>query len=165
MDTISDTVSLSPSSHATVVKLNLIYSHWYSTLFFIRTSAILMWLNVLIFWRFFQHQNALIFLFSIKYSYLLIAKIAIKYKAITFGGASFSTNVARRKTVVQPECLGRRCKPFSVGSRGETLEILGYFAFWIAQNIALLALQQGTLTKAYTRNQHFWAFGGVSLSS
>ena len=28
-----------------------------------------------------------------------------------------------------------------------------------------VALRQGTLTKAYTRNQHFWAFGGLSLGS
>ena len=37
-----------------------------------------------------------------------------------FGGASFSTSVARRKTVVQPRSLGRRCKPSQVASRGET---------------------------------------------
>ena len=54
-----------------------------------------------------------------------------------FGGAGFSTSVARRKTVVQPGSMGRRCKPSPVGSRGETLEIFGYFVFWIAQNIAL----------------------------
>ena len=72
-----------------------------------------------------------------------------------FGGAGFSTSVARRKTVVQLGSLGQRCKPSPVGSRGETLEIFAYFAFGIAQNIALLALRQGTLTKAYTINQHF----------
>ena len=43
--------------------------------------------------------------------------------------------------------LGWYCKPSPVGSRGKTLEIYGYFAFSIAQNIALLALQQGTLMK------------------
>ena len=82
-----------------------------------------------------------------------------------FLGASFSTSIARRKTIVQPGSLGRCCRPFPVGSRGKTLEVFGYFAFRIAQNIALLALQQGTLTKTYTRNQHFWAFGGLSLGS
>ena len=69
------------------------------------------------------------------------------------------------KTVVQPGNLGWHCKPSPVGSRGKTLEIFGYFVFGIAQNIALLALWQGMLTKAYTRNQHFWAFGGLSLGS
>ena len=54
-----------------------------------------------------------------------------------FGGASFSTSVARRKTVVQLGSLGWCCKPSPVGSKGETLEIFGYFAFWIAQNMAL----------------------------
>ena len=81
------------------------------------------------------------------------------------GGAGFSMNAVKRKTIVQLGSLGRHCKPSPVGSRGKTLEIFGYFAFWIAQNIALLALRQGTLTKAYTRNQHFWAFGGLSLGS
>ena len=38
-----------------------------------------------------------------------------------FGGAGFSTSIARRKTVVQPGSLGQRCKPSPVGSRGETL--------------------------------------------
>ena len=64
-----------------------------------------------------------------------------------FGGAGFSTTVARRKTIVQLVSLGWCCKPSPVGSRGKTLEIYGYFAFSIAQNIALLALQQGTLMK------------------
>ena len=82
-----------------------------------------------------------------------------------FGGAGFSTSVARRKTVVQPGSLGRCCKSSPVGSRGETLEIFGYFAFWIAQNITLLALQQGMSAKACTRNQHFWAFEGLSFGS
>ena len=52
-----------------------------------------------------------------------------------------------------------------MGSKCKTLEIFGYFAFWIAQNIALLALRQGMLTEAYTRNQHFWVFGGLSSVS
>ena len=72
-----------------------------------------------------------------------------------FGGAGFSTTVAKRKTVVQLGSLGRCCKPSPVKSKGETLEILACFAFCIAQNIAVLALRQGTLTKAYSRNQHF----------
>ena len=82
-----------------------------------------------------------------------------------FGSAVFLTSIARRKTVVQLGSLGQHCKTSPVGSRGETPEIFGYFAFWIAQNIALLALKQGTLAKAYTRNQHFWVFGGLNLGS
>ena len=82
-----------------------------------------------------------------------------------WGGADFLISVGTRKTVVQLGSLGRCCKPYPVGSRGKTLEMFGYFAFWIAQNITLLALRQGMLTKAYTRNQHFWAFGGLSLGS
>ena len=58
-----------------------------------------------------------------------------------------------------------RCKPSAVESRGEAPENFGYFAFWIAQIIALVALRQRTVTKAYTRNQHFWEFGGLSLGS
>ena len=59
-----------------------------------------------------------------------------------WGGASFSTSVLRRKTIMQLGSLGQCCKPSPVGSTGKTLEICGYFAFWIAQNIALLALRQ-----------------------
>ena len=36
-----------------------------------------------------------------------------------FRGATFSTGVARRKTVVQLGSLGQHCKPSPVGSRGE----------------------------------------------
>ena len=43
------------------------------------------------------------------------------------------------------------------------LQAFRSFAFWIAQNNALVALRQWTVTKAYTRNQHFWEFGGLSL--
>ena len=43
-----------------------------------------------------------------------------------FGGATFSTSVVRRKTVVQQESLGQRCKPSPVGSMGKTLGI-----FWL----------------------------------
>ena len=102
---------------------------------------------------------------------VLLSKYWHKYKQITvpypavFGGAGFLMSVARRKTVAQLGSLGQCWKPSPVGSRGKTLEIFGYFAFWIAQNIALLALQQGTLTKTYTRNQHFSAIGGLSLES
>ena len=92
-------------------------------------------------------------------------KAQVVNSANFFGGAGFSTSIARRKTVVQPVSLARCCKPSLVEYWGETLGIFGYFAFWIAQNIALLALSQGTLTKAYTRNQHFWAFEGLSLGS
>ena len=35
---------------------------------------------------------------------------------------------------------GGSCKPSPVGSRGKAPENLGYFTFWIAQNIALAAL-------------------------
>ena len=45
------------------------------------------------------------------------------------GGAGFSTSIAKRKTVVQPGSLGQCSKLSSVGSRGKTLEIFGYFAF------------------------------------
>ena len=82
-----------------------------------------------------------------------------------FGGANFSTSVARRKTAVLLGSPGQHCKLSPVKSRGETLEMFDYFVFWIAQNIALLALQQGTLTKVYTRNQHFWVFESLSLGS
>ena len=43
--------------------------------------------------------------------------------------------------------------------------LFDYFAFWVAQNIALVALQQRTVTKAYTRNQLFWELGCLSLGS
>ena len=46
-----------------------------------------------------------------------------------FGGADFLTSIVKRKTVVQLGSLGRCCKPSPVGSRGEILEIFGYFAF------------------------------------
>ena len=49
------------------------------------------------------------------------------------------------------------------GVQGQNPGNFGYFAFWIAQNITLLALRQGKLTKAYIRNQHLWAFAGLSL--
>ena len=74
-------------------------------------------------------------------------------------------SVVKRKTVVQLGSLGQHYKPSSVGSRGKMLEIFAYSAFWIAQNITLLALRQGILTKAYTINQDFWAFGGLSWGS
>ena len=86
------------------------------------------------------------------------------YPAI-LGGAGFLMSVVKRKTVVQLGSLGQHYKPSPVGSRGKMLEIFAYSAFWIAQNITLLALRQGILTKAYTINQHFWAFGGLSWGS
>ena len=92
-----------------------------------------------------------------------LVAMPVSYPTI-FWGAGFLMSVVRRKTAVQLGNLGQYCKPSPVGSRGETLEI-GYFAFWIAQNIALLAMWQRTLMKVYTRNQHFWVFGGFSLGS
>ena len=48
-----------------------------------------------------------------------------------FGGEVlvFQHSIARRKTVVQPVCLGWHCKPSPVGFRGKTLDIFGYFVF------------------------------------
>ena len=86
------------------------------------------------------------------------------YPAI-LGGAGFLMSVVKRKTVVQLGSLEQHYKPSPVGSRGKMLEIFAYSAFWIAQNITLLALRQGILTKAYTINQDFWAFGGLSWGS
>ena len=77
-----------------------------------------------------------------------------------FWGVGFSTSLARRKAVAQLGSLvgkGRRPrKSSSVWSKGAALENCGYFAFWIAQNIALVNLRQKTVTKACTRNQHVW---------
>ena len=55
--------------------------------------------------------------------------------------------------------LGGHCKPSPVAFRGKALENVGYFAFWIAQKIAIVALRQQTVTKAYTRNQWGSEFG------
>ena len=63
------------------------------------------------------------------------------------------------------EVWGGAVSPPQWGPGAKPWNVFGYFAFWIAQNITLLALQQGTLTKAYTRNQHFSVFGGLSLGS
>ena len=65
-------------------------------------------------------------------------------------------------TAREPE---RRCKPSPLGSRSKAPENFGYFAFWIAQNIAFLALSPRMMTKACTRNQQFWEFQGLSLGS
>ena len=65
---------------------------------------------------------------SVGFVIYILHEESVPYPAI-FGGASFSTSVARRKTVVQLGSLGWCCKPSPVGSRGETLEIFGYFAF------------------------------------
>ena len=87
-----------------------------------------------------------------------------------FGGASFSMSIARRKAVVHLGNLGVRrgagcCKLSPVGFKDNAMGNFGHFEFWIAQNIALVALQQWMVTKANTRNQYFWGFGGLSLVS
>ena len=62
--------------------------------------------------------------------YKLIASFYFQCLTLQFfGGASFSTSIARRKTIVQLGSLRQRCKPSPLGSRGETLEIFGYFVF------------------------------------
>ena len=86
----------------------------------------------------------------------------VLYPAI-YGGTS--TSIAWRKTIGQPGVWGGTVSPPQWGPGAKPWKFFGYFAFWIAQNIALLALRQGTLTKVYTRNQHFWAFGGLNLGS
>ena len=58
-----------------------------------------------------------------------IVTYPVLYPAIFFGGAGFLTSIARRKTVVQPGSLGWCCKPSTVGAKGKTLEIFGYFVF------------------------------------
>ena len=80
------------------------------------------------------------------------------------GGAGFSKNE-------KPLCsLGTwgRYKSSPVGSRGEAPEHFGYFAFWIAQNMAVVTLQQRAHcgTSAWTviclfldEFLHFWEFG------
>ena len=59
----------------------------------------------------------------------------------------------------------RRCKSSPLGSRSKAPENFGYFAFLIAQNIAFLALSQQSMTKTYTRNQHFESFGVLAWDS
>ena len=56
------------------------------------------------------------------------------------------------------------CKPSPVESRGKAQKNFDYFAFWITQNITIMALQQQPVTKPYSRNQHFdtlevWVWG------
>ena len=82
-----------------------------------------------------------------------------------FWGAGFSTSVARRKTVVQLGGLGSAVSPPQWGPGTKPQKIFGYLHSEQAQNIALMALWQWTVMKAYTRNQHFWEFGGLSLGS
>ena len=56
----------------------------------------------------------------------------------------FKVPVFRRAERIEKPLCSRgvwgRCKPSPVGSRGEAPEYFDYFAFWIAQSIALLAL-------------------------
>ena len=85
-----------------------------------------------------------------------------------FGGCRFLDEPSEEKNhcaTGESGTEGGGWKPSLVGSRGETPESCDYFVFWIAQNIALVALRQRTVVKAYTRNQHFWEFGGLSLVS
>ena len=64
--------------------------------------------------------------------------------------SAVSSNFFRKKTVVQLGSLVGRCKSYPVWSSGEAPDNVGHFAFWIAQNIALVALRQRTLAKACT---------------
>ena len=82
-----------------------------------------------------------------------------------FEGCWFWDKRSEKKNTCAARESGSHCKTSPVGSMGKSLRKHGYFAVWIAQNIALLALQQQTVTKAYTRNQHFWQFGCLSLGS
>ena len=68
-----------------------------------------------------------------------------------WGGCQFYDEWVLGKGVVSPPQWGPGAK---------TWKIFHYFAFWIAQSIAHVALQQRTLMKAYTRNQYFWEIGG-----
>ena len=87
-----------------------------------------------------------------------------------FEGAGFLTNAARRKSACAADKAGSKCGDgggCSIlspdGFRGEAPNNFGYFAFWVAQSIALVALIQRTVTKAYNRNQHFWEFGDFAF--
>ena len=82
-----------------------------------------------------------------------------------FWGAGFSTSVARRKTVVQLGGLGSAVSPPQWGPGTKPQKILAILYSEQAQNIALVTRWQRMVMKAYTRNQHFWEFGGLSLGS
>ena len=49
-----------------------------------------------------------------------------------WGGAGFSTSVARRKTIVQLGSLGGAVSPPQWGPGTTPQKIFGYFAFWIS---------------------------------
>ena len=90
---------------------------------------------------------------------------SVLYPAFFGGGAGFSTRLAKINCCAAGGSVGECFKLSPVGYRDEGPENCGYFAFLIAQNITPKALQQQTVIKAYTRNQNFWEFGGLSLGS
>ena len=67
------------------------------------------------------------------------------YPAIFWGCRLFDKRSEEKSRCAAGES-GERCKPSPVGSRDKASENCGYSAFWIAQNIALVALGQRTLT-------------------
>ena len=75
--------------------------------------------------------------------------------SIFWGGAGFSMSVAKRKTVVQLGSLGSTVSPPQWGPGTKPQKILAILHSEQAQNIALVAQRQRTVTKAYTRDQHF----------
>ena len=96
--------------------------------------------HVYIFWTCFSKQgNKLYFQSTIGYLWAILSSAVSRN---FWGGCWLLTSIARRKAVVQLGSLGWHCRPSPVGPRGKTLEFFGYFAFWIAQNITLLALER-----------------------
>ena len=76
------------------------------------------------------------------------------YPAIFFVCWFFSKG-SKEKNRCAVDDSGGHCKPSPVVFRGKTPENVGYFAFSIAQNIALVAVRQQTVMKTYIRNQLF----------
>ena len=63
-----------------------------------------------------------------------------------FRGCRFFDKRSKEKNHYAAGQSGERFKPSPVGFSGEAPENCGYFAFWIAQNITLMALGQRTVT-------------------
>ena len=76
------------------------------------------------------------------------------YSAIFWGCQFFGKRSEEKNRCAVGES-GGRCKSSPVAFRGETRKMLAILHSESAQNIALVALRQQTVTKGYTRNLHF----------
>ena len=74
----------------------------------------------------------------------ILRNIATQYRIQQFlGGCRLFDKRSEEKNRCAAGESGERCKPSPVGSRDKASENCGYSAFWIAQNIALVALKAG----------------------